>query len=164
MKAIELQLLIAEQNAFNHAWKWDPIAWKKIRSGQICSSCRRPLPKPHRPECKRCENCTGRHHVRMTFRRWDGWHCRFYTEHWRPFPKRLIFRDATSIIETARRGNCLVDGATREALERSIKIGRGGIMLRLSDEQFQAIGGVLAATQDALDNPGAEAEDISPDA
>jgi hypothetical protein len=37
-------------------------------------------------------------------------------------------------------------------------------MLRLSDEQFQAIGGVLAATQDALDNPGAEAEDISPDA
>jgi len=164
MKSVELQLLIMEQNAFGHARNWDPIAWQKMRSGQICSSCRRPLPKPHRPECKRCENCTGRHHVRMTFRRWDGWHCRFYTEHWRPLPKRVTFRDAASIIETARRGNGLVDGETREALERGIKIGSGGIMLRLSDEQFEAIGGVLAATQDAPDNLGAEAEDISPDA
>lgn len=160
MNAIELQLLIAEHNACTHARRWDQIARQKIRSGQICSSCQRPLPQPHTPECKRCENCAGRHHVRMTFRYWAGWHCKFYTEHWRPLPKRLTFREAASIIETARRGNGLIDGATRDALDRSIKIGRGGIMLRLNDEQFQAIGGVPAATRDAPENPGDEAEGI----
>jgi hypothetical protein len=163
MKAIELQLLIAEHNACAYAWKWDPIAWQKMRSGQICSSCRRPLPQPHTRECKRCENCARRHRVRMTFRRWGGWHCRFYTEHWRPLPKRLTFRDEASIVETARRGNALIDGAIRDALERSIKIGSGGIMLRLNDEQFQSIGGVQLANQDAANNAGAEAENNSPD-
>jgi hypothetical protein len=58
----------------------------------------------------------------------------------------------------------LVDGETREALERAIKLGRGGIVLRLNDEQFQAIVGVPSATRNAPDNPDAEAEDISPDA
>ena len=164
MKSVELQLLIMEQNAFRHAMKWDPIAWQKMRSGQICSSCRRPLPQPHTPECKRCENCIVRHHVRMTFRRWDGWQCRFYTEYWRPLPKRVTFRNEASIVETARRGNGLIDGATRDALERAIKIGRGGIVLRLDDEQFQAIGGVPAAIRNAPDNLDAEAEDTSPGA
>jgi hypothetical protein len=100
----------------------------------------------------------------MTFHRWDGWHCRFYTEHWRPLPKRVTFRDEASIVETARRGNGLIDGATRDALERSIKIGRGGIMLRLNDEQFQSISGVRPANQDAANNAGADAENISLDA
>lgn len=164
MKSVELQLLILEQNAFSHSRNWDPIARRKMRFGQICSSCRRPLPQPHTLGCKRCGECTGRHHVRMTFRRWDGWHCRFYTEHWRPLPKRVTFRDEASIVETAQRGNGLIDCATRDALERAIKIGRGGIMLRLNDEQFQALEGVPAETRNAQDNPDAEAEEILPDA
>lgn len=157
-------MLIMEHNACAHARLRDPLARKRMRAGEICSSCRRPLPLPHTTECKRCALCAGSHHVRMTFFYLGGWHCRFYTERWRPLPKRLIFRDAASVIETARRGNGLIDSATREALERSIKIGRGGIMLRLNDEQFQVTGGVPAATRDAADNPGAEEEGISPDA
>lgn len=164
MKAIELQLLVTEHNACQHAWKWDPIARKKIRAGEICVSCRKPLPEPHTPKSKPCENCAGKHHVRMTFRRLGEWHCRFYTERWQLLPKRLIFRDAANIIETARRGNGLIDGATREAIDRSIKIGRGGLMLRLNDEQFKAIGGVPAVTRNAPENPGTHAEDISLDA
>ena len=160
MEAVELQLLIVEHNACQHAWIWDPLARKKTRAGEICGSCRRPLPQPHTPGCKRCESCAGSHHVRMTFRRWGEWHCRFYTERWRPLPKRLIFRDAASIVETAKRGNGLIDGATREALDRSIKIGRGGLMLRLNDEQFKAIGGVPAASRDSPENHGDEAEGI----
>lgn len=160
MNAIELQLLLVEHNALAHARIWYPIARQKICSGQICSSCRKPLPQPHTVECKRCESCAGKHHVRMTFHRWNGWRCCFYTERWQPLPKSLTFREAASVIETARRGNGLIDSATRDALDRSIKIGRGGIMLRLNDEQFQAIGGVPAATRDAPENPGDEAEGI----
>lgn len=163
MEAVELQLLIIEHNACQHAWIWDPIAWKKTRAGEICGSCRKPLPQPHTPGCKRCEGCAGKHHVRMTFRRCGGWHCSFYTERWQPLPKRLIFRDAASIIEIARRGKGLIDEAIMEALDRSFKIGRGGLMLRLNDEQFKAIGGLPAATQNPPNNPDTEARGISPD-
>lgn len=72
MNAIELQLLIVEHNALAHARIWDPIAKQKICSGQICSSCRKPLPQPHTAECKGCESCAGRQHARMTFRRWNS--------------------------------------------------------------------------------------------
>ncbi len=146
MNEVELQMLIAEHNACAHTRLWDPIAGQKMRSGQICSSCRRPLPPPHTPECKRCVLCAGSHHVRMTFFRSSGvWHCHFYAERWQPLPKRLTFRNDASVIETAARGNGLIEDVVRTALERSLKIGRGGIVLRLSDKQYQAIGGVLPA-------------------
>lgn len=164
MDAIELQLLILEHNACAHARRWDRIAGKRMRAGEICSSCRSPLPQPHTPECKRCSSCARRHHVRMTFFHFHEWHCRFYTERWQPLPRRLAFRNAASIVETARRGNGLIEGAVIAALDRCLKLGRGGIMLRLSDEQFQAIGGVLPATPDATDNNGAGKEDIAPEA
>ena len=97
------------------------------------------MPPPHTPECKRCALCDGSHHIRMTFFYLGGWHCQFYTERWRPLPKRLNFRKAASVIETAERGNGLIEDGARAALERSLKIGRGGLMLRLSDTQFKAI-------------------------
>ena len=139
MNEVELQMLIMEHNACAHARLWDPIARRKMRSGQICSSCRRPLPQPHTPECKRCAHCAGSHHVRMTFFHSRVWHCRFYSERWQPLPKRLTFRDAASIRETARRGGGLIDDEVDKALDRQFKLGRGGLMLRLSDEQFRAI-------------------------
>lgn len=139
---VELQLLIMEHNAGAHARLWDPIARQKMRSGQICNSCRRPLPPPHTPERRRCALCAGSHHVRMTFFRSCGvWHCRFYSERWQPLQKRLTFREAASVIETAARGNGLIEDGIREALKRSLKIGRGGLILRLSGEQFLAIAG-----------------------
>ena len=61
----------------------------------------------------------------------------------------------SSVVETAARGNGLIEDGVGAALERSMRIGRGGIMLRLSDDQFTAIGGVPAATPVAADNIGA---------
>ncbi len=163
MNAVELQMLITEHNTCAHARTWDPITRKRMRAGEICSSCRRPLPQPHTPDCKRCGSCSGRHHVHMTFFHLHEWHCRFFTECWQPLPKRLIFREAASIRETARRGDGLVDEEATKALDRLIKIGRGGIMLRLTDEQFQTIGGILpSATLSAEDKIYAGEKDISP--
>jgi hypothetical protein len=95
----------------------------------------------------------------------DGWHCRFFTERWQLLPKRLIFRDAASIMETARRGDGLIDNEVTKALDRSIKIGKGGIMLRLSNEQFLAIAGVLlpSAAPNVAGKTGSGAENISPE-
>lgn len=157
---VELQMLIMEHNACTHARLRDPFARKRMRAGEICSSCRRPLPLPHTPECKRCALCAGSHHVRMTFFYLGGWHCQFYSERWRPLPKRLKFRKAASVIETAARGNGLIEDEARAALERSLKIGRGGLMLRLSDEQFRSVAGIPAAAG-AADKIRAGAEDIS---
>ena len=57
MNEVELQMLIMEHNACAHARLWDPIARQKMRSGQICSSCRRPLPQPHTPESVSAFSC-----------------------------------------------------------------------------------------------------------
>jgi len=155
---VELQMLIMEHNACAHARLWDPITRQKMRSGQICSSCRRPLPQPHTSESKRCALCAGSHHVQMTFFYFGGWHCRFFTERWQPLPKRLKFRNDASVIETAARGNGLIEDGARAALERSLKIGKGGLMLRLSDTQFKVI-----AVPGAADKAGVR-EDIPSEA
>lgn len=119
----------------------DPlIASRQIRAGKICSSCRVPLPQPHAPGRKQCEQCVGRHLVHMEFFRSFGWHCRFW-EGRRRLPKRLTFRDSAKIYETAERGNARNDKAAREALDTAILIGRGGVGLRLTGEQYRALGG-----------------------
>lgn len=161
MDPVEFQMLRQEEFAYRETRNWDPVARRRMRSGEICSSCRRPLPQPHTPECKRCASCSGRHHVRMTFFLFHEWHCRFYTERWQPLPKRLIFRNEASIKETARRGGGLIDDEVDKALDRQFKLGCGGLMLRLTDKQFQAIGGVLPAAPVAVDKICA-GEDISP--
>ena len=114
-------------------------ASRKMRAGEICCSCKSPLPQPNEAARKRCASCASKHHVHMIFFRFARWHCRFTTERWQPLSKRLIFRDAAKIRETARRGNGLIDDAAREALELAIEIGRGGITLRLTDEQYRAL-------------------------
>jgi hypothetical protein len=116
---------------------------RKMRAGEICSSCKALMPEPHTPGRKRCANCAQKHHVHMVFYFFGGWRCRFATERWQPLQKRVTFRDSASIWEAARRGNALIDDAAREGLELDLEFGRGGILLRLTDEQFRALGGAL---------------------
>lgn len=99
----------------------------------------------------------------MTFFYFGAWHCRFFTEPWQSLPKRLEFRKDASVIETAARGNGFIEEAARAALERSLKIGSGGVMLRLSNEQFRAIAGVSHPAQGAADKTGEE-KDFLPQA
>jgi len=122
---------------------------RKMHAGEICNSCRGPLPHPQTPGSKRCASCVNSHHVRMTFSFFRGWHCRFFSKRWKVLPKSVVFRDAASIWETARRGNGLIDDEDRKYLTLSIELGSGGIMLRLSDEQLVALGGELPSTIDA---------------
>jgi hypothetical protein len=119
------------------------VAARKMRAGKICNSCKHGLPEPHTPGSKRCEFCAQRHLVYMYFRRFSGWHCSFRNEARKKLPRELTFKNAETLVELAQRGNGLIDKWDEEGFELDLVIGRGGIWLRLSDEQYRALGGVL---------------------
>lgn len=79
----------------------------------------------------------------MNFRYCFKWHCGFRSEAGKELPKEVTFKDATSIREMVRRGNGLIDQWDRDGFELGLEIGRGGVWLRLSDDQYRALGGVL---------------------
>jgi hypothetical protein len=91
---------------------------------------------------KRCERCqlTPNHRVYMSFMHRDGWRCRFLEwDMMTPLPGQLKYRDSEKIREIARRGHGLLGEASRLELDHAIKIGRGGIWLHLTGEQYQAL-------------------------
>lgn len=116
---------------------------RKMRAGKICSSCKLPLPTPNTPGLKRCSFCTGKHLVFLYFRERSGWHCSFRTEARKKLPREFTFRSSTTLRELARRGNGLLHPWDCEGFEIDLGLGRGGIWLRLSDEQYLALGGTL---------------------
>jgi hypothetical protein len=119
------------------------VAARKMRAGRICRSCKSPLALPHTQGAKLCGSCASSHLVYMYFREFHGWHCGFTTEARKKLPKDFTFRTAASVRELATRGRGLVDKWDHDGFELSLQIGRGGIWLRLTDDQYRALGGVL---------------------
>ncbi len=52
-------------------------------------------------------------------------------------------RSRVWVREVASRGNGLIDDWDRDGFEHDLENGTGGIWLRLSDQQYLALGGVL---------------------
>ncbi len=120
-----------------------PIAFgRMMRAGRICNSCKVSLPGPHTPGSKRRASCEDKHLVFMYFRQQSGWHCGFRTEDRKKLPREFTFKSSTTLRELARRGKGLVHAWDREGFEIDVELGKGGIWLRLSDEQYRALGGV----------------------
>jgi hypothetical protein len=119
------------------------VAGRKMRAGMICSSCKSPLPAPHTPNRKQCQFCVDKHLVFMCFRRCFGWQCGFRTQARKKLPREFTLKSPDTLREIARRGNCVTDKWDREGFELGLEVGRGGIWLRLNDEQYLALGGVL---------------------
>ncbi len=116
---------------------------RQIRSGRICALCRRPLPAPHSAGeqlCGKCREERGRHRVYMYFMDRIGWHCQFLEEDLKtPLPKKLRFGSHEKIREIAERGGCTMNLETLQALDHAIEIGRGGVWLELTDEQYRKL-------------------------
>jgi hypothetical protein len=73
----------------------------------------------------------------MSFMFRDGWYCQFLEEDLKtPLPKKLTFRDVGKLFEIAERGGCPMDLEARQAIKHGIEIGRGGIWLNLTSEQY----------------------------
>jgi hypothetical protein len=139
------RIFINEMLLYTRATGPEPIiSGRKMRAGAICCSCKAPLPEPHTPGRKRCANCVGKRLVYMSFRRCFGWHCRFTEKGQRePLPRRISLSNSQGIVEIARRGNGLTNDEDRRWLNCAIEVGRGGIWLRLSEEQYlKLLGGV----------------------
>jgi hypothetical protein len=65
-----------------------------------------------------------------------GWFCQFLEADLKTsLPKKLTFAHADKIRELARRGEAC-DLESKQALEHAIEVGRGGIYLRLTPEQY----------------------------
>ena len=116
---------------------------RQIRSGQICALCRASLPAPHTMGEQLCAKCRGerkRHRVYMSFMCRNGWLCQFLEEDLKTsLPRKVILGSQEKVREMARRGGAAMSLDVLQALDHGIEIGRGGIWLELSDEQYQKL-------------------------
>jgi hypothetical protein len=67
----------------------------------------------------------------------SGWQVQFLEPDLKtPLPRKLTFSDPEKIRELARRGEAWGTSEARQMLEYAIDVGRGGVYLRLTPEQY----------------------------
>jgi hypothetical protein len=87
-----------------------------------------PVPMPRQDD---------RHRVYMSFQCRYGWHCQFLEEDLKtPLPRMLHFASPDKVVELVDRGGGLLNLESRQALDQAIEIGRGGVFLSLTAEQY----------------------------
>ena len=66
-----------------------------------------------------------------------GWHCQFLEADLKTsLPRTFTFASAEKIRELARRGEAWGNLESKQALEHGIEMGRGGVYLKLTPEQY----------------------------
>jgi hypothetical protein len=110
-------------------------------AGKSCCNCRRSLPPPHQGGERYCSKCGAsrklRRRVYMSFMLADGWYCQFLEEDLKtPLPRKLTLADPAKVVEMAERGGYSMHLEGRQALDRAIEVGRGGVWLELTEEQY----------------------------
>ena len=84
-----------------------------------------------------CMDPNDRHRVYMSFQDRHGWQCQFLEADLQtPLPKRLHFTSSDKIIELVERGGGFKDQESRLMLDQGIAMGRGGVFLSLTEEQY----------------------------
>ena len=77
------------------------------------------------------------HRVYMSFQLRDGWQCKFLEADLKtPLPKRCHFSTSDRLVELVERGGGFTDQESRLMLAQGIEMGRGGVYLRLTEEQY----------------------------
>lgn len=78
-----------------------------------------------------------RHRVYMSFQDRYGWHCQFLEADLKtPLPRKLCFASSEKIIELVERGGGFSDQESRLMVNQGIEMGRGGVFLSLTEEQY----------------------------
>jgi hypothetical protein len=66
-----------------------------------------------------------------------GWFCQFLEADLKtPVPRKFTFATSDKILQLVERAGGLKDLAARQAIEHGIEMGRGGVYLTLSPEQY----------------------------
>ena len=80
------------------------------------------------------------HRVYMSFMERQGWHCQFLEEDLKTsLPKKLAFLSQDMIFQLARRGGADLSLEAEQEIRHGIEIGRGGVWLNLSEEQYRKL-------------------------
>jgi hypothetical protein len=83
------------------------------------------------------QQTSGLHRVYMSFALRGSWHCEFTEVDSRiPLPRKLTFATADKVREMAERGGSLSNLESRQMLEYGIQAGRGGVTLKLTEDQL----------------------------
>jgi hypothetical protein len=70
----------------------------------------------------------------------DRWYCHFLERDLQTaLPLKIQFKSHEKLRELAERGGCTLNLEARQSLDHGIEIGRGGIWLELSEEQYQKL-------------------------
>ena len=73
----------------------------------------------------------------MSFQCRCGWQCQFLEQDLKtPLPRKLRFASPDKVVELVERGGGLSNLESRQALDQAIGIGRGGVFLNLTEEQY----------------------------
>jgi len=73
----------------------------------------------------------------MSFMHREGWHCQFLEEDLKTsLPRKVTLDTPAKVIEMAKRGGSNLNLETRQAPDHGIEIGRGGVWLELTEEQY----------------------------
>ncbi len=76
----------------------------------------------------------------MSFQHREGWHCAFLEADAKTsLPRKLHFEDQQKLIEMAKRGGGLTNLEADQMLRHGIEIGRGGVWLSLTEEQYHKL-------------------------
>ena len=78
-----------------------------------------------------------RHRVYMSFMDRKGWQVQFLEADLKtPLPRKLHFKSAERVIELVARGGGLGNLESKLMLDQAIEMGRGGVFLSLTPEQY----------------------------
>jgi hypothetical protein len=72
----------------------------------------------------------------MAFERMAGWRVVFFDSTTQQRLRVLNFQDDDKLIELAKRGGALTNLEAKQAIEKGISDGKGGVFLKLSPEQY----------------------------
>jgi hypothetical protein len=72
----------------------------------------------------------------MSFERIKSWRVVFFDSGSQQRLRVMHFEDEGRVLELARRGGALTNLEAKQAIERGISNGKGGVFLKLSPEQY----------------------------
>jgi hypothetical protein len=78
----------------------------------------------------------------MSYMLTNGWYCQFLEEDLKtPLPRKVTLDDPKKLMEMAERGGGLPNLEASQMLRLGIEVGRGGLWLSLTEEQYQKLKG-----------------------
>lgn len=76
----------------------------------------------------------------MSFMLRKGWYCQFLEQDLKTaLPRKVTFGSADEVLQMAVRGGCKLDTERRQAFDYAINMGRGGVWLELTEEQYRKL-------------------------